>query len=69
MLYKPYDIEDLKEKLKMMSCCSDEQINKMRENNINAVKTSLNETEMARKFEDICNQLVERNKQKSKLKK
>ena len=56
--YKPYDAEDLAEKLMQMSALSSESMQKMAADNIEAVKTSLSEQRMAERFEKICRKLA-----------
>ena len=56
--YKPYNVEDLTEKLIQMSALSSESMQKMAADNIEAVKTSLSEQRMAEEFERICKRLV-----------
>lgn len=58
ILYKPYNIEDLKEKLVQLSNYSVEDSLMMKKSNIEAIKTSLSEMKMAHEFEEICNKLV-----------
>lgn len=60
-LYMSYDVNDLKNKLIDMSKTSMETFDKMGEDNVEAIKTSLSEQEMAKEFEHICNLLVRKN--------
>lgn len=57
--YIPYNVENLTDKLMGMSKLSEEILAKMGEDNITAIKTTLSEQEMAKKFENICRKLVE----------
>ena len=58
MSYKPYDAEDLTEKLIQMSALSRESMDRMGADNIEAVRTSLSEQKMAERFEAICRRLT-----------
>ena len=58
-LFVPYDVNDLVKKLIIMSKNSNEQLNKMGQDNIEAVKSTLSEQEMAKKIEKICNRLID----------
>lgn len=57
--YKPYNIDDLKEKLVKFSKFNKDDMEQMKKKNIIAVKTLLSEKRMALEFEKICKMLNE----------
>lgn len=56
--YIPYNVESLKEKLSYMSERSKDELAQMGESNIAAVKSTLNEQDMAEKIEAVCKSLL-----------
>lgn len=58
MSYQPYHVDDLKEKIQIMSAMSETALKRMGEKNIEAVKTTLSEQKMAKKFEEICEFII-----------
>lgn len=56
--YIPYNADSLREKLLYMSEISSDELVQMGQNNIEAVKSTLSEQDMAKKIEMICNRLV-----------
>lgn len=58
MLYKPYDISDLKEKLQLIHNLSSEKLKMMGQKNIESIKDTLSEQQMAIKFEKVCKRIV-----------
>lgn len=64
ILYKPYDTEDLKDKLRFFSKLQTEDMKNMGLKNIDSIQSSLSEQQMAREFEMICNEIVEKGNRK-----
>lgn len=61
--YKPYDAEDLKTKLQTVSKLQTYDLLKMGQSNIDCIRTSLSELQMARKFEAVCKSLCKKKKE------
>lgn len=56
--YQAYNVDDLANKMELMSNAKHDFIEKMKKDNIRATQTVLSEKMMAKEFENICNELL-----------